>query len=95
MTSSKILPNETTSRPRQRRLIVAAGIALFVVGFVVTVSAVPKEAPSDGGYGLLSAQESGSGTQLLLAVGVLTSIAGVLIATVVPVVMAMRSRGKA
>lgn len=75
-------------------MVVPAGIILFVVGFMVTVSAMPQETPSEGGYGLLSAEESDSGTYVLLALGVLTSIAGIFVATAVPVVMTMKSRGK-
>lgn len=80
---------------RERLLMVAFGIALFVTGFVMTiagfsVSGVEGARASDS-HLAASSDNAGSHSELLLFVGMVTSLAGVVVATVGPVFYMLRT----
>jgi len=83
---------ETSAKQGPRRLAVSLGVALFVAGFATTVATISRSAESVGDGTMLSLDAASSGQHLLLALGVLTSIAGVVVATAVPLAMAVKSR---
>ena len=66
------------------------GIALFVLGFVVTVNTLPTEAEVLGG--LSEGPSLWDSPPALLVIGFIASLAGVALATIGPAVMFMRAR---
>lgn len=69
--------------------MVSVGIFLFVLGFILTVAAIPQDKPSGSSHDLSSGTgQSGSGDSrnLYLLTGLVVSLTGVVLATVVPAV---------
>ncbi len=75
-------------RSRSKLLMVAVGIVLFVVGFMLTVAAIPQAEHSDGNDTGLSqgGSDSGASPEFYLMSGMLVSLTGVVLATVGPAV---------
>ncbi len=74
---------------RSRLLMVSVGIVLFVVGFILTVTTIPQDTPSESSHDLssgLGQADSGNSRDLYLLTGMFVSLAGVVLATVVPAV---------
>jgi uncharacterized membrane protein len=68
--------------------MVAVGIVLFIVGFLLTVAAIPQAGSSDGNDIALSSggAHSGTSSEFYLMSGMLVSLTGVVLATVGPAV---------
>ena len=75
-------------RSRSKLLMVAFGIMLFIVGFLLTVAAIPQAERSDGNDIALSSggADSGTSSEFYLMSGMLVSLVGVVLATVGPAV---------
>ncbi len=91
-------------RTGSRRYIAAAvifGIALFVAGFAMTLVGLPeddavsiKDDDASGAY--VHELSSPSGSSVLLLLGLIASMAGLILATVIPAVLFIRhSHGNA
>ena len=85
--------------PNARFLMVSVGIALFVIGFLVTVSSISQmnvgRAHDESGVPLsIDNERLGGEADMLVLAGIMTSLAGVVIATVGPAVSVMRSRDR-
>jgi hypothetical protein len=86
--------------PNARIIMVSVGIALFVIGFLVTVDSFSQvniggtrngaDAPLSGNSGNL-----GGEADVIVIAGIMTSLAVVVIATVGPAVSVMRGRDRA
>ena len=82
---------------RQARLaILLIGIALFVLGFVITVSSSSGLGDSKEGnsHGVFSTGADTSSLSLLVLVGIVISLAGVLVATVGPMASFIQAKTK-
>jgi hypothetical protein len=69
--------------------MVSVGILLFVVGFILTVTMIPQDEPSAAGRDFSSGvgqADSGDSRDLYLLTGLVVSLTGVVLATVVPAV---------
>ena len=68
--------------------MVSIGIALFVVGFVLTIAAIPQGEQSRtneaGQYAEAGAGHASEPNGVYLLMGIFVSLAGVVLATVVP-----------
>ena len=85
--------------PNARFLMVSVGIALFIIGFLVTVTSFTQMnvgGAHDGSGVPLSIDNErfGGDADILVLAGITTSLAGVVIATVGPAVSVMRSRDR-
>ncbi len=85
--------------PNARLLMVSVGITLFVIGFLITVasfSQVNARGSRSGSDAPLSLDNEGFGgdADAFVLAGIVTSLAGVVIATVGPAVSVMRSRDR-
>jgi hypothetical protein len=79
--------------------MVSVGIALFVVGFLVTVASFSQmnvEGTQDGSGRSLTTDDGlfGGEADVFVFAGILTSLAGVVTATVGPAVSVMRNRDR-
>ena len=76
------------SGKRASALAVSFGMALFIVGFAVTLASLPSDSGADTkGSGYLDDAvdtSPASDDGMLLAVGLIVSMAGVIVATAVP-----------
>jgi hypothetical protein len=78
-----------TEHSLSKPLMVSVGIVLFVVGFILTVATIPQDAPSGSSHDLSSGigrTDSGDSRDLYLLAGMVVSLTGVVLATVVPAV---------
>ena len=75
-------------RSRSKLLMVAVGIVLFVVGFMLTIAAIPQSERSESSDVSISSGNAQSGTspEIFLMSGMLVSLTGVVLATVGPAV---------
>jgi hypothetical protein len=76
-----------TEHSFSKPLMVTVGILLFVVGFILTVATIPQDSPSGSSHDLSSGigqTDSGNSRGLYLLAGTVLSLAGVILATVVP-----------
>jgi hypothetical protein len=87
----KASPGDSERRHvRTRSILAVGGIALFALGFIVTINTLPKGAEMLGG--------SSDGPALwdsppaLLVIGFMASLTGLALATIGPAVMFMRAR---
>jgi len=85
--------------PNARFLMVSVGIALFVIGFFVTVSSFSQihVGVAQDGSGVprsIDNERFGGEADMLVLAGIITSLAGVVIATVGPAFSVMRSRDR-
>lgn len=85
--------------PNARFLMVSVGIALFIIGFLVTVASFSQMnvgGAHDGSSVPLSVDNGrfGGEADMLVLAGIMTSLAGVVIATVGPALSVMRSRDR-
>lgn len=89
-----------TSRvPNARLLMVLVGIALFVIGFLVTVASISQMnvggAHGESGVPLsVDNERFGGEADALVLAGIVTSLSGVVIATVGPTVSVVRGRDR-
>jgi len=75
-------------------MMLSIGIVLFVAGFVMTVATFPVSESSGSDLGRTTYGGVGMSEQFLLASGVLVSLLGVVVATVLPTAMAIRANRK-
>ena len=86
---------ETSRREKSRLIMVSVGIILFVVGFLVTLTAIESDhaAASDNDTsGLRSETGAFASISLYLLSGILISLVGVVLATVGPVAGMVKRR---
>jgi hypothetical protein len=94
----KIRPG-TFGAPNARLIMVLVGLALFVIGFLVTVGFFSQTTVGglhdEPGMPLsIDSERFDSGADFLVLVGIMTSLAGVVIATVGPILSLVLSRGR-
>ena len=82
-----------------RFLMVSVGIGLFVIGFIVTVASfsqmnVGGSRVESGAPIPIDNEDSGRGADISVLAGIITSLAGVIVATVGPTISVMRNRGR-
>jgi NADH:ubiquinone oxidoreductase subunit 6 (subunit J) len=90
------------SKASKRRVVkpvaVWIGIALFVVGFVLTIAAIPHGEQSRSNdasqYTEANQGRAAPSNELYLASGILVSLAGVILATVVPAISFVKRASK-
>ena len=82
-----------------RLLMVSVGIGLFVIGFIVAVASSSQM--NAGGSRVESGaplpidnEDSGGAADVSVLAGIITSLAGVIVATVGPTISVMRNRGR-
>jgi len=77
-------------------LMVAIGISLFVVGFIITLTSISgSHLASDGSDSYLASESTGSfGADMMLFVGIALSLSGVVFATAGPAVFFIHRRMK-
>lgn len=85
---------EALKERRPRALMLSVGIVLFVAGFVMTVATFPAGDQAAGGESSLSSGGLGTGGLFFLATGILVSLLGVIVATVLPTAMAVKGKRK-
>ena len=71
-------------------MLVIGGIALFALGFAVTIDTLPTQAEMLGGAS--DGHALWKSPPALLVLGFVASLVGVALATIVPAVMFMRAR---
>jgi uncharacterized membrane protein YhaH (DUF805 family) len=85
--------------PNARFLMVSLGIALFVIGFLVTVTSFSQmnvgRAHDGTGVPLsIDNERFGEEADMLILAGIMTSLTGIVVATVGPAVSVMRGRDR-
>ncbi len=83
---------ESKERSRSKLLMVAVGIVLFVVGFMLTVAAIPQTEQTEisGSSGSANGDDLGSSSGFYLMSGMFVSLTGVVLATVGPAMAFVR-----
>jgi hypothetical protein len=77
---------DTGGHGRSRLLMVSLGIVLFILGFMLTIAAIPHAGQNEasGTSGSYGGGEPGSSSDFYLMSGMVVSLAGVVLATVGP-----------
>lgn len=83
-----------TNDRRPRMVMLSAGIILFVSGFIITIATFPAAESSGDGARESAYDGFGLSGQFVLAFGVMVSLVGVVLATVLPTAIAVRAKRK-
>jgi len=77
---------DSNERSRSKLLMVATGIILFIVGFMLTVAAIPQAEQAEASQAdhSMGTSDLGSSPEFYLMSGMFVSLTGVVLATVGP-----------